>query len=132
GLPEDVMTLLYSIYRNYLTNEFLIAYPDFSQLLIIYGKHEKYKDENNVSNALSYIDPGTKEEKDVYLALNKMVINTLNNNDRFVHNYLETHLSDHAFSNFITAGSYRSKNETQYTYNDKSLLLQAAFLSVYL
>jgi len=45
---------------------------------------------------------------------------------------LEPLLSDHTYSNFIAAGSYRTKNQKRYECKSKEMILQATYLCTYL
>lgn len=132
GYAEDAMTLLYAVYRNYLTIEFIRQNPEMSQALILIGSYGRFVNEDGVVDALSFMDPKTKEQRDIYPKLYKLIANIHNGEDAIVHSYLEPHLSDHAYSNFITAGSYRTKNQKRYEYKSKEMILQATYLGAYL
>ncbi|MGJ1197319.1 hypothetical protein ACR777_20145 [Sphingobacterium spiritivorum] len=125
------MTLLYAVYRNYLTTEFLTQNPEMSQAIISLGLHERVVNKDGIVDALSFIDPETKEQRDIYPKLHKL-IDIRRGEDAIIHTYLEPHLSDHAYTNFITAGSYRTKNQKRYEYKSKEMILQATYLCTYI
>ncbi|HWZ15855.1 MAG TPA: tetratricopeptide repeat protein [Mucilaginibacter sp.] len=132
GLPEDAMALLYSVYRNYLTINFVVKNPDLVQLFILYPSYDRMVDENNILNSLAYLDPKTKEERRVYPLLNKLIVHTARKEDAIVHSYLDMHLSDHAYSSFMAAGNFRNAKENHYNYKSDGMVLQAAYLCSYL
>ena len=107
GTPEDAMVLLYAIYRNYLTMAYLNKNP--KQVLPI------FKTPNNKPVAL--ID---------------LVKLSPYPEDKIIHKFLDTYLSDFAYSNFTTSEYYRSVDETYYQYSAKNILLQATEIGLYL
>ncbi|MBV8251885.1 MAG: tetratricopeptide repeat protein [Chitinophaga sp.] len=138
NIPEDAMVILYNVYRNYLnilvTREsaesvvFFIETP----IKVAKGLYKAKMNEMGIPEVGIFIDSKKNKEFELYPSLSKMVSYSRYVEDKYIHNYLNSHLSDHAHSNFMTSGNFRDEQKMHYDYGLCDMLGQPIYQCAYL
>lgn len=135
--PEDAMTLLYAVYRNYLMMTFLSRNPKsaytfiFKSLMLSQGKY-RFVEKGNILEPSLFRHPDSDKELSVFPELSSLIQNTVYADDIIVHRYIGTFLNEAASSDFLTSGNYRAKDQLHYSYSEKNPNLQSEMLTLYL